>query len=201
MLDEKNTSCMPVGRVLGLILGGLLLTLSPGAVRAAECFQTSILSPTPFMGNHEEVVKLADGGLWQVQNAYNYMYQYYPPAQICPAAGKLIVNGKALSVVELSRGPNSGASRPAARPAASITVVLVKSGCDYFIADGPRGYFLLEWYGGHSPSEGDTIVGEISGYGFKDVFYANVRRQGRVWVDDYLLSRSRVAEKFSEKCE
>lgn len=42
------------------------------AARAADCFQTSILSPAPFLGNHDEVVKLSDGSLWQVQNEYNY---------------------------------------------------------------------------------------------------------------------------------
>ena len=187
--------------ILGLIFGVLLIALFPGAARAADCFQTSILSPAPFLGNHDEVVKLSDGSLWQVQNEYNYMYQYYPAAQICPAIGKLIVNGKVLNVVRLSRAPNRGANRPAARIAASITVVLVKSGCDYFVADGPRGYFLLQWFGGYSPSKGDMIAGEISGYGFKDVFYVNVSREGRVWVDDYLLSRARVAEKFTEKCD
>ena len=75
------------------------------------------------------------------------------------------------------------------------------SGCDYFIADGPQGYYLLEWYGGHSPSRGDTIAGKLGSYGFKDIYYVNARSNGRVWVDDYLLSRDRAAEKYREKCD
>ena len=58
------------------------------------------------------------------------------------------------------------------------------SGCDYFVADGPTGYYVLEWYGGHDPDEGDQIAGTISGYGFKDVFYLNSNSKGRVWVED-----------------
>ena len=42
-------------------------------------------------------------------------------------------------------------------------VVLYESGCrSHFIVDGPRGYYLIEWYGGHDPSKGDVIVGDIS---------------------------------------
>jgi hypothetical protein len=79
-------------------------------------------------------------------------------------------------------------------------VVIQKSGCgDYFVADGPNGHYLLEWYGGHSPSEGDVIIGPINSYGFKDVCYPGHGR-GRVWVDDYLLSRTRALEKYIEKC-
>ena len=40
-------------------------------------------------------------------------------------------------------------------------VVKTFSGCDYFIADGPRGLYVLEWWGGYDPSEGDTIIGPI----------------------------------------
>jgi hypothetical protein len=61
-------------------------------------------------------------------------------------------------------------------------------------------YYLLEWYGGHSPSKGDTIAGRISSYGFKDIFYASARSNGRVWVDDYLLSRDNAVEKYTDKC-
>jgi hypothetical protein len=79
-------------------------------------------------------------------------------------------------------------------------VVIRKKGCgDYFLADGPNGHYLLEWYGGYSPSEGDAIVGPINSYGFKDVCYPGHER-GRVWVDDYLLSKSRALEKYLDKC-
>jgi hypothetical protein len=197
MLKLRYDQC----RSLCVIFGVIFLALLPHSVRAADCFEVSIVSPAPFLGNHDEVVKLSDGSFWQVKYEYNYMYEYYPSVQLCPSAGKLVVKGKALNVVQLSRAPAKGAEQRATRSATAITVVLVKSGCDYFVADGPGGYYLLEWFGGHSPSKGDTIVGEISDFGFKDVFYANVSSAGRVWVDDYLLSRDRVAEKFAEKCE
>ena len=80
-------------------------------------------------------------------------------------------------------------------------VVLYQSGChSYFIADGPKGYYLLEWYGGYDPSKGDIIVGDISSYGFTDVYYPKQDREGRVYVDDYMLSKDRVLEKYSERC-
>lgn len=80
-------------------------------------------------------------------------------------------------------------------------VVLYKSGCrSYFIAAGPHGFYLLEWYGGYDPSKGDVIVGEIASYGFKDVYYPKQDREGRIYVDDYSLSKDRVLEKYSEKC-
>jgi len=83
----------------------------------------------------------------------------------------------------------------------SAEIVLQKSGCgDWFVADGPSGFYLLEWYGGYSPSEGDTIIGPINSYGMKDVCYPTGGR-GRVWVDDYLLSKSSVLEKYLEKCD
>lgn len=80
-------------------------------------------------------------------------------------------------------------------------VVLYKSGCrSYFVADGPKGYYLLEWYGGYDPSVGDIIVGDIGSYGFKNVYYPKKDREGKVYVDDYLLSKSSVLEKYREKC-
>ena len=78
-------------------------------------------------------------------------------------------------------------------------VVFRKRGCDYFIADGPRGLYILEWYGGYDPDRGDGIFGEIDGFGFKDVLYTG-GRDGRVYVEDYLLSKERAVEKLAEKC-
>ena len=40
----------------------------------------------------------------------------------------------------------------------------------------------------------------LSGYGFKNVIYTEKGKSGRIWVEDYLLSQSRAAEKFSDKC-
>lgn len=81
------------------------------------------------------------------------------------------------------------------------TVILKVRGCDYFLADGLRGIYLLEWYGGYDPNRGDTIIGEIGSYGFKTVFYLGKDREGRVYVEDYDLSKSDALEKLAEKCE
>jgi hypothetical protein len=91
---------------------------------------------------------------------------------------------------------------PSAVFADKAEVVLYKSGCSsYFIADGPKGYYLLEWYGGYDPSKGDIVVGEIGSYGFKNVYYPKQDREGRVYVDDYMLSKDRVLEKYRDKCK
>ena len=78
-------------------------------------------------------------------------------------------------------------------------VVKTFSGCDYFIADGPRGLYVLEWYGGFDPSEGDTITGDIGSYGMKDVTYNN-SYLGRVWVEDFLESPDAAMEEISDHC-
>ena len=167
-----------------------------------SCYKSSITSPTPFMGNNDEIFELLDGSIWKVQYEYSYLYEYYPSVTICPSAGKLIINGTALAVVNLSQRQTVPAPKQGRRSeVGDITVVTHLTRCrDYFLADGPQGYYLLEWYGGHSPSVGDTIIGELGSYGFKDVYYPKADVQGRVYVDDYLLSRSRAKEKYAEKC-
>ena len=73
-------------------------------------------------------------------------------------------------------------------------------GCDYFIADGDRGLYVLEWYGGYDPSEGDRISGDIGSYGFASVTYGNVNRTGRVWVEDFLESSSAAMDEINDHC-
>lgn len=72
-----------------------------------------LMSPTPFMGNHGEIFKLADGSLWEVQYEYEYMYEYYPTVIVCPSRGKLVVGGKTLNVQQVAAGRSSTQSRPA----------------------------------------------------------------------------------------
>ena len=78
-------------------------------------------------------------------------------------------------------------------------VVKTFSGCDYFIADGPKGLYVLEWFGGYDPSEGDTISGDIGSFGIKDVIY-NGSSDGRVWVEDFLESSSQALEEIRNHC-
>lgn len=78
-------------------------TLRPSS---GTCFESTIMSPRPFMGNNGEVFKLADGSLWEVKYEYEYLYEYFPEVVVCPARGTLIVAGKTLDIQHLSQ-PNT----------------------------------------------------------------------------------------------
>lgn len=163
------------------------------------------------MGNHGELFRTVDGTVFEVVGSYEYLYAYYPQVTICPGRGKMMVDGKTIGITAVQP-----ASRKAAPPAAKrsgetkqersqaamalIKIVLRTQGCDYFVADGPRGYYLLEWYGGHDPDRGDGILEEVSGYGFKNVLYDG-GQEGKVYVDNYMLSKDSVLEKLGEKCK
>ncbi len=75
----------------------IALIFLSGSVYAQDCYRSTIQSPSPFLGNHGEIVKLANGTLWEVQHEYEYMYEYYPTVIACPARGILIVRDKRLS--------------------------------------------------------------------------------------------------------
>lgn len=78
-------------------------------------------------------------------------------------------------------------------------VVKTFSGCDYFIADGPKGLYVLEWYGGWDPDEGDIIVGDIGIYGTHLVTY-NGGLTGTVWVEDFLESSDQAWDEIKDHC-
>ena len=69
---------------------------------------------------------------------------------------------------------------------------------DYFIVETNMGYDLLEWYGGHDPSEGDIIVGNFESYGFKDIYDVTSDSSLRVWVEEYWLSKEAAFEEYYE---
>jgi hypothetical protein len=80
-------------------------------------------------------------------------------------------------------------------------IILYKSSCqDYFLAEGTSGYYLLEWYGGYIPSVGDSIEGNISNYGMHEVLYPLINQEGKVYVDEYMLSKESALEKYLGKC-
>ena len=79
-------------------------------------------------------------------------------------------------------------------------VLSYPSSCDYFIANGNRGYYLFQWHGGYEPSEGDIILGDINSNGFKDVYFPLKERESRVYVEDYSMSESRAFEHYNEHC-
>lgn len=79
-------------------------------------------------------------------------------------------------------------------------VVYNKGGCkSRYVVETNLGYTILEWYGGNDPSEGDVLVGDIDSYGFKDLYNTTKDVSTRVYVEDYMLSKSRLTEKFFEK--
>jgi hypothetical protein len=71
------------------------------AYAAASCYESSIQTPNPFMGNHGEIFRLADGSLWEVEFEYEYLYEYSPDVVICPGSGKLLIDGKRLNVQQV----------------------------------------------------------------------------------------------------
>ncbi|WP_156317925.1 hypothetical protein [Blastomonas sp. AAP25] len=176
----------------------VLFFLLHGSASAQACYESMISNPTPFMGKNDEIFQLSDGSIWQVKYEYEYLYEYSPSVIICPDKGVLIINKKSLNVIALR---SVDAPRGVRSPANAVTVVYRVAGCDYFIADGPKGLYVLEWYGGYDPVEGDTLAGYDGGYGMKKVTYLQNGREGRLWAEDYLLSADRAAEIVSEKCD
>ena len=100
------------------------LTISPCAW-AQGCYEASVASPNPLMGNDGEIVKLSDGTIWEVKYEYEYMYEYYPTVIICPSRGKMGVKGKMLNVNYLG-----GASSSASSSAASSSSAIIESKID-----------------------------------------------------------------------
>lgn len=180
--------------VLVLFLSGVF---APTA--KAACYQSRITAPSPFMGNNDEVFVLTDGSVWQVKYEYEYLYEYSPTVIICPAQNKLIIGDKSLNVASIRPSGSSGGSTSQATRNA-LTVIYRVSGCDYFIANGPAGLYVVEWYRGYDPSEGDKFVGYERGYGFKNIVYLRNGREGRIYIQDYLLSAERAAEILADKC-
>lgn len=79
-------------------------------IYAQGCFQSSILSPSPFMGNDGEIFKLDDGSMWEVKYEYEYLYEYYPSVIVCPSKSKLIIGDKSLNVELISSVSRSTSS-------------------------------------------------------------------------------------------
>ncbi len=86
-----------------IIVGGTLC-LTVCCVSAQDCYESSILSPNPFMGNNGEIFKLADNSIWEVKYEYEYLYEYYPSVIVCPKKGKLGIKGKMLNIQKIKAG-------------------------------------------------------------------------------------------------
>lgn len=69
---------------------------------AFACYEDTIMKPTPFMGNNDEIFVLSDGSIWEVKFEYEYMYEYYPSVIVCPDRGFIIVDDTKLNVMKIS---------------------------------------------------------------------------------------------------
>lgn len=190
-----------------LILGAAL-SLVCAYANANACYRTMLTAPSPFLGNHGEIFRTAEGNIYEVIGSYEYLYAYHPTVTICPSAQKLLVDGRTIGINPIKTGQVEGkrpkrgsttSNTPQAPQSSQIQVVLRVRGCDYFIADGPQGYYVLQHYGGHDPIRGEGIHGDLGGFGFKDILYQN-GQEGRVYVDNYLLGKERALERLQEKC-
>lgn len=85
--------------------------------------------------------------------------------------------------------------------AARGVVVYRTSGCDYFVVQSPKGYDVLEWYGGSDPDKGDVLSGNFEEYGMHDIQDSTLDDTVTVWVEDYWLSKADALEKLVEHCE
>ncbi len=89
---------------------------------------------------------------------------------------------------------------PAQASSKKAVVVYNKSGCkSRYVVETNMGYAILEWYGGNDPTEGDDIVGDIYSYGFKDLYNFTRDTSMRVYVEDYMLGKNSLTEKFFKK--
>lgn len=61
------------------------------------------------MGNNDEIFRMADGSIWQVKYAYEYLYAYSPDVIICPEKSRLIIEGKQIEVALVSQNTSKKA--------------------------------------------------------------------------------------------
>tara|TARA_B110000459_G_C16138970_1_gene285653 strand:+ start:64 stop:363 length:300 start_codon:yes stop_codon:yes gene_type:complete len=70
---------------------------------------------------------------------------------------------------------------------------------DHLVFETSMGYVTAEWYLGTLYSD-NYFYGDFNSYGFKDVYSSQQdaeneeNRRGRIWIDDYMLSRSSAME-------
>jgi hypothetical protein len=76
----------------------LILNIFLTTISFSNCFNDSIIEPSPFLGNNDEIFKLKNGSLWKVKYEYSYLYAYYPNVIICPNDNKLIIQGNKLNI-------------------------------------------------------------------------------------------------------
>lgn len=103
---------LQISNLIMMLITGLFVSTRADA---QDCYESSIISPSPFMGNNDEIFKLSDGSVWEVKYEYEYLYEYYPSIIICPNRGKLIIGEKSLNIQVVTRptkNNNSSEAKP-----------------------------------------------------------------------------------------
>lgn len=105
----------------------IFLILVTEVAIAQGCYQSSIVSPTPFMGNNGEIFKLDDGSLWEVKYEYEYLYEYSPQVIICPSKNRLVIAGVNLNIQYVG---SSNTTSPRSQPRSSTATNIIESQID-----------------------------------------------------------------------
>src|SRR5688572_10763536 len=97
-------------RVRSLLIGGIsiIAVAFHAAAFAQLCYESTVQSPRPFLGNTGEIVRLADESLWEVKYAYENLYEYHPTVLICPRTGTLMVKNRMIDFLFVSSGASTG---------------------------------------------------------------------------------------------
>lgn len=90
MLSNKN--------IIEKVILVALMFVSIDALKAQDCYESTIVSPTPFAGNKKDNFKLSDGSIWVVTDFYAQLSAQEPNVTICPDQGELIIEDKAIKV-------------------------------------------------------------------------------------------------------
>ena len=56
------------------ITTAFLILLSIDSLMARECYDSTIVSPTPFTGIKKDIFKLSDGTIWEVEDGYAFLH-------------------------------------------------------------------------------------------------------------------------------
>ena len=89
-----------INKSTGKKVSATSLTKSSNSL-ADSCYKESIINPSPFMGNHDEIFELSNGTIWKVQYEYEYLYEYYTSVIVCTTKNYIIIDWKELSVSKI----------------------------------------------------------------------------------------------------
>lgn len=74
------------------------LTARCRATSGGGCKEMTIVKPTPFLGNRDEIFQLSDRSVWEVTDGYRYLHEFQPDVVICPRNEQMILDNEVVSV-------------------------------------------------------------------------------------------------------